>query len=305
MYHHIGPLPPNADIFRKDLTVSPSLFEDELQHFAEQGIETVSLDDLMEHYAGGPELPKRSVILTFDDGYDDSYEYAFRLLQQYGMTGTFFVVTDFVGRPGRPDLGADRGDGRRRDVDGGAQRDPRRPQRGRPCGATPPSSTEPKRVLEEHLGHPVRFLAYPSGKYNAGTIAATRAAGDVSAVTVVHGTSHPALGALRGHTSACARRRYVGCPGRPNDARLLAPLALALVCHPERSEGSHRPPLSSRADSEPASEAEGSHAHHAGSPGDPSRCFAGLTMTSDRLATSTSRRTARTAPAPWPGPMCP
>lgn len=190
MYHHVGPLPPNPDVFRKDLTVSPALFEDELQHLVEQGIETVSLDDLMEHYAGGPALPAKSVVLTFDDGYDDNYEFAFPLLQQYKMVGTFFIVTEFVGRPGyltweqiqemdaagmsieahsatHADLSVVRGAELQRQL------------------------VEPKRVLEEQLGHPVRFLAYPAGKYNAGTIAATRAAGYVAAVTVIHGTSHP------------------------------------------------------------------------------------------------------------------
>ena len=56
--------------------------------------------DLFEHFAGGPALPKRSVILTFDDGYDDVYEHAFPLLMQRGMVGTFFITTDFVERPG-------------------------------------------------------------------------------------------------------------------------------------------------------------------------------------------------------------
>ena len=51
---------------------------------------------------------------------------------------------------------------------------------------------QPKQDLEEALGHPVRFMAYPSGKYNPATIAAAKAAGYVAAVTVVHGTIHPA-----------------------------------------------------------------------------------------------------------------
>jgi peptidoglycan/xylan/chitin deacetylase (PgdA/CDA1 family) len=49
---------------------------------------------------------------------------------------------------------------------------------------------EPKRLLEESLGQPVRFLAYPAGKYNATVMAATRAAGYQAAVTVLHGTRH-------------------------------------------------------------------------------------------------------------------
>jgi peptidoglycan/xylan/chitin deacetylase (PgdA/CDA1 family) len=51
---------------------------------------------------------------------------------------------------------------------------------------------EPKRVLEEHLGHPVVHLAYPSGKYNTATIVASKAAGYTTAVTVTNGLVHPA-----------------------------------------------------------------------------------------------------------------
>ena len=195
MFHYIGPLPANADIFRKDLTVSESLFDGVLQYLADQEAVTVSMDDLMEHYAGGPELPKKSVILTFDDGYDGMYDYAFPMLKQRGMVGTFFIITDFVGRPGYLTWGQI------------AEMD----AAGMSFGAhslTHPDFTkigpaelrrqliDPKQVLEEHLGHPIRFLAYPSGKYNAATIVASKAAGYVAAVTVIHGLTHPASSAF-------------------------------------------------------------------------------------------------------------
>ena len=38
MYHHVGPLPPNPDIFRKDLTVPPEVFDQTLDRLADQGI---------------------------------------------------------------------------------------------------------------------------------------------------------------------------------------------------------------------------------------------------------------------------
>jgi len=189
MYHHVGPLPPNPDVYRRDLTVSPNLFERTLVRLAEQGIETVTMADLFEHFAGGAALPKRSVVLTFDDGYDDNYEHAFRLLQQHGMVGTFFVTTDFVERPGYLTWGqivemADAGmeiaahSSNHADFTRIGQNELKR------------QLVEPKAILEQHIGQRVRFLAYPAGKYNPAVVAASRAAGYEAAVTVLHGTRH-------------------------------------------------------------------------------------------------------------------
>ena len=189
MYHHVGLLPPNPDIFRKDLTVSPELFERTLAQLDEREVQTVTMADLMEHLAGGPELPKRSAILTFDDGYDDVYEYAFRALQKHGMVGTFFVTTDFVEQPGyltwdqikeMADAGMEIAAHSNNHADF-TQIRPAELKR---------QLVEPKAILEDHLGQPVRFMAYPAGKYNAAVMAATRAAGYEAAVTVLHGTHH-------------------------------------------------------------------------------------------------------------------
>ncbi|MCC7367694.1 MAG: polysaccharide deacetylase family protein [Chloroflexi bacterium] len=189
MYHHIGPLPPNPDVFRRDLTVSPATFEKTLDYLAEQEIATVTMADLFEHFAGGAALPKKSVILTFDDGYDDNYLYVFQLLKARQMVGTFFISTDFVERPGyltwdqiteMNDAGMEIAAHSTNHADFTVI-GPNELRR---------QLVEPKRILEERIGQPVRFLAYPAGKYNAAVMAASRAAGYEAAVTVIHGTRH-------------------------------------------------------------------------------------------------------------------
>jgi peptidoglycan/xylan/chitin deacetylase (PgdA/CDA1 family) len=189
MYHYVGPLPPNADVYRRDLTVSPDLFEQTLAKLADQGVETATMADLFEHFAGGQALPKRSVILTFDDGYDNAYEHAFRLLKAHKMVGTFFVTTDFVERPGyltwaqiaeMADAGMEIAAHSSNHADF-TKISPNELRR---------QLVEPKAILEEHLRQPVRFMAYPAGKYNPAVMAATRAAGYEAAVTVLHGTRH-------------------------------------------------------------------------------------------------------------------
>jgi peptidoglycan/xylan/chitin deacetylase (PgdA/CDA1 family) len=58
---------------------------------------TVQVISPQQLAAPGPEnLPERCVLLTFDDGHASNYHYAFPLLRERGMTGMFFVTTDYI-----------------------------------------------------------------------------------------------------------------------------------------------------------------------------------------------------------------
>ena len=96
MYHYLSNPPPDADKTRLDLSVTPENFEAQLQYLTDNGYTAVSLYDLYNYLNGGPALPKKPVILTFDDGYRDAFTQAFPLLQKYKMTATFFIVSDFL-----------------------------------------------------------------------------------------------------------------------------------------------------------------------------------------------------------------
>ncbi len=96
MYHYISDLPPGADRIRRDLTVTPAIFRTHLQYLKDNGYTTTSFIDLHAALNQGGSLPARPVILTFDDGYTDHYQSAFPLLREFGMTGTFFIITGRV-----------------------------------------------------------------------------------------------------------------------------------------------------------------------------------------------------------------
>jgi peptidoglycan/xylan/chitin deacetylase (PgdA/CDA1 family) len=96
MYHYISAPPATADKYRFDLSVIPANFEAQLKYLKENGFTTISLADLYDHLSKGRKLPEKPVVLTFDDGHRDAYASAFPLLKKYRMTGTFFIVTDFI-----------------------------------------------------------------------------------------------------------------------------------------------------------------------------------------------------------------
>lgn len=93
MYHYVSELPEDADDVRTDLTISPDLFRAHMDALFYQGYTPISLYDLDNALLTGEQLPPKPVVLTFDDGYIDHYTNVFPVLQQYGFTGTFFIIT--------------------------------------------------------------------------------------------------------------------------------------------------------------------------------------------------------------------
>ncbi|MCA9875826.1 MAG: polysaccharide deacetylase family protein, partial [Anaerolineales bacterium] len=96
MYHYVSTPPADADIYRTDLSTEPEMFRQQMAFLAENGYTTIDLYDLSLAIVNKLTLPDKPIILTFDDGYLDNYENAFPILQEFGFTGTFFIITDFV-----------------------------------------------------------------------------------------------------------------------------------------------------------------------------------------------------------------
>lgn len=96
MYHYISVLPSDADAIRVGLTLSPTMFREHMDYLVDAGYETVSLYDLDSALEYGTALPDHPVVLTFDDGYDDHYDTVFPILRARGLSGTFFIISQFV-----------------------------------------------------------------------------------------------------------------------------------------------------------------------------------------------------------------
>jgi peptidoglycan/xylan/chitin deacetylase (PgdA/CDA1 family) len=94
MYHQLSARP--IESFRR-WTVAPRAFERQLRWLAVAGYAPVSLDALVRHRIEGAPLPRRAVVITFDDGYREGVEHAARILRARGFTATFFLVTGAVG----------------------------------------------------------------------------------------------------------------------------------------------------------------------------------------------------------------
>lgn len=77
---------------------SPEVFASHLDAIAEMGYRTITARHLYEICMGRRAVDGKYAVLTFDDCHISNWIHAVPLLQERGMTGVFFAVTDFIGK---------------------------------------------------------------------------------------------------------------------------------------------------------------------------------------------------------------
>ena len=173
-------------------TISVETFEHQLTFLARSRYRVVGLEEIVSCLSRRQSIPRRSVVITFDDGYEETHEVAWPLLKRFGFPATVFVAPAEVGWPGfatweqvaamardglvigchtmhhtyLPLLGADR---------------------------LPEELVESKRVIEERIGRPVTLLSYPVGGFTLQVQSAVQQAGYLAACTTNRASWHPGI----------------------------------------------------------------------------------------------------------------
>lgn len=88
MYHQVKDKKLGKDV------ISPYEFESDLIYLKEHNYNTITMTDLIHYVYYDKELPENPIILTFDDGYLNTYVNVFPLLKQYNMK----IVLSIVGK---------------------------------------------------------------------------------------------------------------------------------------------------------------------------------------------------------------
>jgi peptidoglycan/xylan/chitin deacetylase (PgdA/CDA1 family) len=89
-YHRFG-------VKSSKLTVTPAAFAAQMAYLARNGYHVLPMARLDDFLAGRTAVPKKTVIITIDDGYRSTFEVAFPILKQHGFPATVFLYSDFVG----------------------------------------------------------------------------------------------------------------------------------------------------------------------------------------------------------------
>lgn len=100
MYHHVRPITNGMSKSDIDSSIDPKLFEAQLKEIQKLGYQTIFLSDIPKMLYGEIPIQKKVVALTFDDGYENFYTYAYPLLQKYQDKAEIFLIANFHGKKG-------------------------------------------------------------------------------------------------------------------------------------------------------------------------------------------------------------
>jgi peptidoglycan/xylan/chitin deacetylase (PgdA/CDA1 family) len=95
VYHGIGSTTDGEGSY----ALTPQRFAEQLAWLRAAGMQFVTAREVAAAFDGGPPLPERAVMISFDDGRADALLWATPLLKQVGAVATMFVITDEADDP--------------------------------------------------------------------------------------------------------------------------------------------------------------------------------------------------------------
>jgi peptidoglycan/xylan/chitin deacetylase (PgdA/CDA1 family) len=155
-----------------NVSFSPKVFQRGMARLHEKRYRTINLLEAINFLCQGIPFPERSLVITFDDGYQTVYDEAFPILQRYNMSATVFLT---VGKRGTtmaagllPSL-----KGRSmlswhniREITLGAHTLTHPDLTRLPLDQIESEICDSKSIIEDALSAPVPSFAYPYGRHN-------------------------------------------------------------------------------------------------------------------------------------------
>jgi peptidoglycan/xylan/chitin deacetylase (PgdA/CDA1 family) len=185
MYHQVAMLgsSPVGDLN----FVSPKAFAHHMDFLRDNGYHVLSLSDLVEGMQKSRMFTRKTVVITFDDGYEDNYTNAFPILLKHEFPATVFVISDAVGTPGfatweqlkiMDQAGFTTGSHTRHhpylpNLKNDAQLED--------------EIINSRKILEKNFGKPIEYFSYPSGGFSEHIKSIVKKAGYKSACTTNRG----------------------------------------------------------------------------------------------------------------------
>jgi peptidoglycan/xylan/chitin deacetylase (PgdA/CDA1 family) len=184
-YHNLAPQSKGRMI------LAAGVFEEQMRYLKNHGYRMINLKEFVEFVSLKRQLPRKSVLLTFDDGYRSFLRHAYPVLKEIAYTATLFIYTDYVGAGGNALTWADlkklsqegfdvqahsksHGDMVRANGEAAGEYNKRLDS----------ELTRPQALFDRHLGFIPDILAYPFGRQDGTVVRRTKESGYAAAFTV-------------------------------------------------------------------------------------------------------------------------
>lgn len=201
-YHNLG------EQAKGRLVLAAASFREQMRYLKTNGYRVVSLTDFIEFTRLNRQLPQRTVVLTFDDGYRAFKDHAYPVLKELGFTATLFIYTDWVGA-GRgalswADLRELAAAGMDIQAHSKTHADLRRAQgetEAQYARRMQAELEQPQDLFNRNLGRRSRVLAYPYGRWEEGLLPKVKEYGYIAAFSVRRQGNASFVRPLAGHRS--------------------------------------------------------------------------------------------------------
>lgn len=177
MYHSIGTSTLNPYV------VSTDRLNKDMQYLKDNEFTTLSTDELYDFMVKNKPVPRKSVLITFDDGYEDNYTNAFPILKKYNFKATIFVITDSVDKCKQSLSSAQLKEMQSNGIDIESHTNLHDKLGKYSYDDQLKTLKTSKEYIEKTLNKTVKYISYPFGSYNLDTLKALNAAGYEMAFT--------------------------------------------------------------------------------------------------------------------------
>jgi peptidoglycan/xylan/chitin deacetylase (PgdA/CDA1 family) len=172
-YHCIGYEKNNG------LKIPEQQFKQQMKYIKDNGYTTITLDELYKFMIENKPIPQKSVVITFDDGYVDNYQYAYPILKEFNLKATVFVISKTIDKRNGYMTSNQLKELQSNGIDIQSHTLDHEELTTLSYEKQLNTLKESKKTLENLLGKKVNYLAYPYAKYNDNTIKAAKDAGYV------------------------------------------------------------------------------------------------------------------------------
>jgi peptidoglycan/xylan/chitin deacetylase (PgdA/CDA1 family) len=177
MYHSIGYEEGNTAKIPKEK------FKEQMKYLKDNGYETLTLNQAYDFFINNKPVPKKALVLTFDDGYVDNYLEALPILKEFGFKATIFMITDLVDKtPGYMNLQQLKEmQAQGMDIESHTVYHEHLKQLSYEKQVK--TLKDSKEFLEKSLNKEIHYLAYPYGEYSEETLKIAKEAGYTMALS--------------------------------------------------------------------------------------------------------------------------